>query len=130
MAERCQHEKADGVRCGGNALPGSAYCYQHDPDRADERREARSAGGRARSRPRATLPCDTPDARLETVADVIALLALTVNQVRRGELDVKVGSCVGYLSNILVGALKLGPIEERLAALEAIAEGQRKRFQR
>src|SRR5689334_12886821 len=47
------------------------------------------------------------------------LLAEAINQVRRGELDPRVANSVGHLASILLGALQQGPLEERLARLEA-----------
>jgi hypothetical protein len=50
----------------------------------------------------------------------VQLLGETINQVRRGGIDLRVANCVGYLSGILLAALEKGQMEERLAALEAI----------
>ncbi len=48
---RCAGIKRDGGRCTAVVNGPNDYCYQHDPDRADERRRnasraGRSAGGR------------------------------------------------------------------------------------
>jgi hypothetical protein len=72
----------------------------------------------------AVLPPDTPDAPLGSVADVVTLLGLTINQVRRGEIDPKVANAIGYLSATLLRALEQGDIERRLAELEAIIKIQ------
>ncbi|HUU11390.1 MAG TPA: hypothetical protein VM431_12765 [Phycisphaerae bacterium] len=61
---------------------------------------------------------------LSSMADVIALLGLTINQVRRGELDPKVANAVGYLAATLLRALEQGDIEKRLAELETLMKGQ------
>ena len=49
-----------------------------------------------------------------------ALLADSINRLRRGELDPKVANAVGYLASVLLRALEQGPIEERLAQVEAV----------
>jgi hypothetical protein len=67
----------------------------------------------------ATLPPDTPDLPLRTVADVVAALALTMNQVRTGRLGVNVGNCLGVLAGVLLKAIEGSDFEERLAAVEA-----------
>jgi hypothetical protein len=67
----------------------------------------------------ATLPPDTPDLPLKTVGDVIAVLAVTMNQVRTGRLGVNVGNCLGVLAGVLLRAIEGGDFEQRLAALEA-----------
>ena len=46
----------------------------------------------------------------------------TISQVRRGEIDPKVANSVGYLANIVVKALDYGDLEQRVAALEELAE--------
>jgi hypothetical protein len=48
------------------------------------------------------------------------LLGDSINQIRRGELDPRVANAMGYLASVLLKALQQGPIEERLACLEAI----------
>jgi hypothetical protein len=52
--------------------------------------------------------------------DVAELLGETINQVRRGELDLRVSNAIGYLSGILLSAMEKGSLEERLATLEAV----------
>jgi hypothetical protein len=48
---------------------------------------------------------DTETVALESLPDVIALLATTINEVRRGKMDPKVGNCVGVLAGQLIKAL-------------------------
>lgn len=45
---RCAGIKRDGGRCTTIVTPPLEYCYQHDPERAEERRRAASRAGRAR----------------------------------------------------------------------------------
>lgn len=67
-----------------------------------------------------TLPADTPEVKVESSADVARLLSATINQVRRGELDPRIGNTVGYLANILLTATGQRELENRLAELEAL----------
>jgi hypothetical protein len=76
-------------------------------------------GGINRSRTAAVLPGDVPDNPLRNTQEVSTLLAESINQVRRGQLDPRVANSVGHLASILLGALQQGPLEERLARLEA-----------
>jgi hypothetical protein len=58
---------------------------------------------------------------LKTLDDVRRLLARTINEVRRGDLDATVASKIGYLANILAGTIKDSQLEEiaaRVAQLE------------
>ena len=49
---RCPAIKADGQRCQGKAIPGSEWCYSHDPDYAEARRRNASRGGKRGGRGR------------------------------------------------------------------------------
>ena len=118
---QCEHVKPGGERCKAFALPGVECCFFHDPTKATERAAARRAGGRKRAAKAAVLPPDAPDLPLATMADVAALLAVTVNQTRRGELDPKVANCLGYLGSVLVKTLEQSDLERRIQALEGAA---------
>jgi hypothetical protein len=105
-------------------MAGSKFCFFHDPSMASKRTEARRAGGRKNKA--AVLSAKLPDSPLKNAADVVSLLADTVNQVRRGELDPKFTNCIGYLSGILIKALETQDIEGRIASLERAILTQKK----
>jgi len=119
-AGQCRQIKSDGSHCGANARRGSVYCFFHDPDSAKERVAARINGGKKRSRKAAVLPADTPNTVLTSAADVTALLAETINQVRRGEVAAQVSNAVGYLAGILLKAKQQDQLEQRVARVESI----------
>ena len=119
MVKKCEFEKRNGERCGADAQTAKSLCVFHDPARASEGRRARRAGGVTRSRTAAVLPPDTPDHPLGNTKEVSAFLADTINQLRRGELDPRVANGVGYLTGVLLRAFEQGPLEERLAKIEA-----------
>ncbi len=112
----CLFRKADETCCKATALPGSDYCFFHSPERAAERQQARSKGGKSRSKP-AVLPMTTPatDVSLGTVADVATALAATFNDVRKGQLDPKTGNCLGLLAGQLLKALQESELAEEMA---------------
>ena len=120
MANKCHFRKKNGARCGANAQPGNGLCVFHDPARAPEGYRARRAGGLSRTRVAAVLAPETPDHPLGGTKEVSDLLAESINQLRRGQLDPKVANAVGYLASVLLRALEQGRIEERLAQLERI----------
>ncbi len=115
---RCRRVKPDGSRCQARPRPGRRYCVFHDPELAEQRAEGRKRGGVNRSLPAATLPPDTPDLPLKSVADVAAALAATINQIRTGKLAVNVGNCLGVLAGVLLKAIEGSELEQRIAALE------------
>jgi hypothetical protein len=119
MAKKCEFRKKNGERCGADAQTGKSLCVFHDPARASEGRRARRAGGITRSRLAVVLPADTPNQALENTTDVSALLSDSINRLRRGQLDPRVANAMGYLSSVLLRSLEQGPVEERLAKIEA-----------
>lgn len=121
---QCQATKQDGSPCLARPAPGETLCTFHDPKRAEERAAGRSKGGESRSRPRVVVPGDQPDLGLNDIGDVCVLLGNTINQVRKGTLDVKVASTVGYLASILIRAIEGGELEKRLAILETALRHQ------
>ena len=73
----------------------------------------------------ATLPTNAPDVKVEDGADVVKLLGATINQVRRGEIDPRVGNSVGYLANIVLAATGQRELESRIAELESLVKNRR-----
>ncbi len=70
------------------------------------------------------LPMTTPDVQVKDVASVVSLLGGTINQVRKGALDARVGHVTGYLSGILLKALEgaelAKQIEEQAKEIDAL----------
>jgi hypothetical protein len=120
MSKNCRFRKKNGDACGADAQLGKDLCVFHDPARSAEGQKARRAGGLKRTRAATVLNPDTPDHPLVTTKDVANLLGDSINQLRRGQLDPRVANGIGYLTSVLLRALEQGPMEERLAQLEAI----------
>jgi hypothetical protein len=119
---RCRFAKPSRGRCQANAMASSDFCFFHCPTVAVQRREARQMGGRRNKA--AVLPPDAPDSPLRCVEDVVVFMADTINRVRRGQLDPRVGNTVGYLSGVLLKALETGNLERRLSDLESVVKSQ------
>ena len=122
-APHCAHVKTNGEPCRGYAVAGSRYCFAHDPAQADKRDDARRRGGTAGTIP----PLEASDIRVSPLGDVLALVELTINDVRAGRVDVKIANSVGYLANIAMKAIEQSDLEARLDALEAVLEPERAR---
>jgi hypothetical protein len=122
---RCQARRRDGSPCKADAHPGKRFCCFHNPALAAERAEGRRRGGVVRTRTAVTLPADAPDLPLRTAGDIVRALGLTFNHVRTGRLDARVGNCLGVLAGVLLRAVEVGELEERIAALEARHTGRR-----
>lgn len=122
LPRRCEKVKRSGERCAANAQSGSRWCFFHDPTKAAERTAARRAGGNAART--VVLSGDVTDVPLESIADVVALLAETINRVRRLPLDTRVANCLGYLAGHMVTALKESDLEQRIVELERLLSQQ------
>ena len=128
MAAKCQSRKNDGSRCRANAQAANGLCVFHDPEKAADGRRARRAGGISRSRVAAVLPPDTPDHRLQNTQDVSNLLAHSINQVLRGQLDAKVANAVGYLASVMLRSLEQEQTEGRVGGGAVAGNTFRERF--
>ncbi len=113
---RCAGIKRDGGRCTTVVHPPQTHCYQHDPDRADERR--RNASRAARGRPS------------REIVGLKAQLEDLVQDVLSGSLETGRAAVANQLINTRLRAIELArkiketdELEERLEALER--EGER-----
>lgn len=113
---RCIHVKAKGIKCRAWSLKNSDYCFFHDPFKSQDRNRAQCKGGEASQRK--TLPECTEDVSIETATDIVELLATTISQTRKGEIDSKIATTIGYLSSIVLRAREQGILEERMFTLE------------
>ncbi len=115
---QCMATKPDGLRCKATALPGLDCCLFHDPSRATERRAAQSLGGQHNRMK--TLDAGTPNVNITNAADVVALLAETINQVRKGDIDPRVANTIAYLADVSVRTIRVSEDEARIRKLEQV----------
>jgi hypothetical protein len=120
----CEFVMPDGSRCRAGPQRERPFCFAHDPERAAQAAEARKLGGlRRRKEGTIVLAYDLPG--LETVAGIRRLLQIVStdglamdNGVPR--LRVLISTAVAATN-----LLKVGEIEERLAALESATGGHK-----
>jgi hypothetical protein len=110
----------NGAQCRANAQTGKDFCVFHDPSKIEDGHRARRTGGINRNRRAVVLPVQTADCPLTDSAEVSTLLADSINQVRRGQLDPRVANTVGYLASVQLRALEQATIEKRVAGLEKV----------
>lgn len=65
-----------------------------------------------------------PKRTLKNAKDARKFLSKTIFALERSELDSQTARSLGYLIQVLLNALQVGELEERLARLEEIAEGR------
>lgn len=121
-SKTCSAMKQDKSKCQAAAIPGSEFCFFHDPPNAEKRREAQSQGGRQNRLK--TLEDSAPDVKVEDSGDAKTLLVQTINQVRKGQIDPRVANSVGFLANILIKAVERDKLETRIEQLEALLKVQ------
>jgi len=113
---KCSAIKANGQRCGGRAIDGSQWCWNHNPAYAEARRRNATKGGKqgGRGRPSAEL------ARLQERFEELA------EKVLSGEVERGVGAVAGQLLNGARACVRDGLAareqEELVARLEEVEQ--------
>jgi hypothetical protein len=119
IRRRCAYAKADGQPCQMAPLRDRPYCFSHDPERAEEAADARRLGGlRRRKEGTIAVAYDLPG--LDTVVGIRRLLDIVVTD--GVGLDNGIPRLRVLISTALaaMNLLKVGELEERLAALEGV----------
>jgi len=118
----CSGIKADGGRCGAQAIRNEQFCVNHHPDCEDARRRRNLKGGRRGGRGRPSAELKRLQARFEELADMVL----------EGEIERAAGSVAGQLLNgaracvrDALTAREQEELIERLEALEAALEAEK-----
>jgi hypothetical protein len=119
VRRRCIFPRSDGQPCQMAPQHDRPYCFSHDPERAADAAEARRMGGmRRRKEGTIAVAYDLPG--LDAVVGIRRLLEIVVtdgigldNGIPR--LRVLISTAVAAMN-----LLKVGELEDRLAALEAV----------
>jgi hypothetical protein len=113
---RCSGIRADGGRCGAQAIRSTEFCVNHHPDYEDARRRRNYKGGKRGGRGRPTSELARLASRFEELAD----------KVLSGEVERGVGAVAGQLLNGARACVRDGLTareqEELIARLEALEE--------
>jgi hypothetical protein len=124
---RCAGIRADGGRCGAQAMRNSQWCLGHDPNQADARRRRATKGGKRGGRGRPAQELADVKRQLQDLADMVL-----VGEVQRADASV-----AGQLLNIKLRALEterrwkeLSELEERMVTLEATLAANKKESNR
>lgn len=98
-------------------MKGKQHCFFHHSEFENVKKcqEARSRGGQANA---IVVKEPLPSIELKDASDVVRLLGDTINRVRAGELDVKIGNCIGVLSGQLIKAIEVSSIANRIEIIE------------
>ena len=111
---KCQAKTKAGRPCAAPAVRGGIYCALHaDPERAAQL--GRKGGTKNR---KVYEPNEWEGSAPQNASDVKNLLADAMAEIRRGRMDPKLGTTLGYLGTSLLKAIETSDIEERLEKLE------------
>ena len=121
---RCSGIRADGGRCGAQAIRSSEFCVSHHPDYEDTRRRRNSKGGKRGGRGRPSVELSRLQARFEELAE----------KVLEGEIERGVGAVAGQLLNGARACVRDGLAareqEELISRLEILEEALEKKGER
>jgi hypothetical protein len=131
-AHACQATTQDGAPCQAPALADSAFCWSHDPTKAEEADAARRAGGVQRARQMDHAKTGAPEPLptwwpLQTAAQARAGLAYVVQETLAGHLPARDANAAAGALSALVGALRATDLEQRLELLERTLDHRGKR---
>lgn len=112
---QCKHIKHDNTPCKAKALTGDDYCFMHSPRAEKQRKQANSKGGKHSYK---ETMVSSGYLSIKKPKDILKLLNSTINEVRTGQLDVKIANCIGYLSSHFLKAHEYTELEQRLEAVE------------
>ena len=124
MNTSCKFVKSNKEPCQAKCMTDSDYCYWHNPDVAAKRAEARKKGGQNR---RAGKQSNHGCYSIKTTDDILVALEDALNDACGLESSHARARTIGYLCQILLKALEVGALEERLQALEGTIFSQKQR---
>jgi hypothetical protein len=116
---KCSGIRADGGRCGAQAIRGEEHCINHHPDYVARRRQRASKGGRRGGRGRP----------IAEVSDVKQTLRSLADDVLEGRTDKGVAAVASQVLNVFLRAVavemkvkEVQDLEQRIERLEAADE--------
>lgn len=122
MSKLCKSKTKLGQACPNHA-GASGYCFVHDPARGAERAKARKQGGQRRRVAHAGNPANVPD-KVRTLADVLLVLDYALSETLPIENSVQRGRLLVQIAHAFTETIKVGELEQRLAALEQTIGGK------
>jgi hypothetical protein len=120
----CKARKPDGHACQAKARIGSYFCFFHDPELSDARRQAQCRGGRKNTHIR-VIPSHTPDFHFTDSVRIKELLEYAANGLVQGDLDPKSAYVLGYLADCALRAHKLITLEQRIDEVEKLIHSEK-----
>jgi ribosomal protein S18 len=122
---RCLGNRTDTEPCTAFAMHGSDFCYWHDPDKEEERREEL-----ARRQQLAGVPILTESMSLDTVADVEQLLRrVALYLATGGRIEPRRATALTAVADRLLRAIRIKDLQAELNAAKQQIERLQQRCQ-
>ncbi len=115
----CRGMRADGEECRSVVVARSGWCFTHDPNKADERNEARRRGGAGSSNV-ARLRRHLGPSQL---GSIFTRLEEALEELHTGRLSPNRASAMASVARAMVTVLQAGELEERIQAIEERLSG-------
>ena len=119
----CKAKTKDGKACQMAPVKGSKFCFNHDPATAAQRAAARKRGGASRHNARAGDPSIVPE-QISTIDDARRILDFVRMELMVLDNTIARNRALIALHESYANSLKIGELEERIAALEARLNGR------
>jgi hypothetical protein len=116
--KQCEAKNRSGGRCKAFANE-SGFCFMHDEARGKERALARRAGGLATKKPHYADVSLLPHS-IRKIDDVFAVLNYTLQETIGLDNSIQRGRLLVSIAHGFIEAFKVGEIENRLEAVEAV----------
>jgi hypothetical protein len=113
---KCKYIKENKEQCEANSMKNNDYCFTHNPEMEKSRAIAVKKGGEAIRKNYTPLP----SVKIDNTKDITQLLISTINEVRAGNVELRVANCIGYLAGHLIKAFEVSTIEDRLIEIERV----------
>lgn len=114
---KCEHILSNGERCEAWALEGRAKCFSHDESSKEQKAIAVQRGGASRQ---AVIETPLQQIVINTPADIVKLLSVTITEVRDGTLDPRIANTIGFLAGHLVRAFELAVVDNKTEAVKEL----------
>ena len=114
---RCEHILADGRQCGSWAMEGATKCFSHNEATQEQKAIAVRKGGATRQ---AVIDTPLQQITINTPADIVKLLAQTINEVRDGTLDPRIANTIAYIAGHLIKAYEVSELNGKTEELKSI----------
>ncbi len=112
----CAGTTRDGKPCQSFTMTGKGYCFSHDPESSEQRRQRDLKGGHGKStkaRIRKGLGGDAL-----TMIEVGGLLSRAIRKLEAGTIEPGTATAMATVARAFVAIQEVGAIEERLTRLE------------